>query len=457
MSVFQLTHASTEAGRAGSGGWDVQRVSPGVPAPLEAQMRAGVTTRLETLDRLSDFPTSAELTRRTRRMSFRFEDDGGSVWWHAVDAGADATGRSGNVFTHSVAMAGLPSVLRPVDLWRSRSWLVPYGQREVLDADLPEFDLAGPLGRDAALDRALGRQEETEALLSAVTTCLRHGWSLVLASASQDEFAAWLSVVSHLTATEVAAGKLSFSTFDRVARLKQAVEYAVVVGMPAEDLEQLRASIHDPNVSRTLVLDLDHLPTPPPGEHWEYEGQCWPVAGLWQEAFFELTDTARYTRAAVTSILATMDEQAVGHEFPDPGLPLAAALLQHADPDERARLHLHWQERLSLDDFARLTAYGPAPDEPHAAPVPAPVPEAEPDPEPEPEPGPDPVTVGLTLPSPAAATDAHRRVVAYLMTQTAVLDAATINVLDRWVRSYDRTPPHPDLPRGHLTDGADRG
>ena len=50
-------------------------------------MRAGVTTRLETLDGLDEFPTTAELTARTRRLAFWYDDEGGSVWWHAVEAG----------------------------------------------------------------------------------------------------------------------------------------------------------------------------------------------------------------------------------------------------------------------------------------------------------------------------------------------------------------------------------
>ena len=117
-------------------------------------MRAGVTTRLETMDGLGDFPTTAELASRTRRLAFRFDDDdGASVWWHAVEAGDDATGRPGNVFTHSVAIAGLPDTLRPIDLWRSPSWLMPFGQKEVAEASLREFEpteTPPPSSRDRA-------------------------------------------------------------------------------------------------------------------------------------------------------------------------------------------------------------------------------------------------------------------------------------------------------------------
>src|SRR5688572_30526320 len=117
MTWFQLTYASSEAAPGRSGGWDVQQLTPGTPSALESQMRAGVTTRLEALDALDEFPTAAELAARTRRLAFRFDDDGaGSVWWHAVDAGKDATGRPGNVFTHAVAVSGQPDTLRPIDL-----------------------------------------------------------------------------------------------------------------------------------------------------------------------------------------------------------------------------------------------------------------------------------------------------------------------------------------------------
>src|SRR4051794_40914512 len=121
---------------------------------IEAQMRAGVSTRLDTLERLDEFPTTAALAARTRRLAFRYDDDGGSVWWHAVEAGKDATGRPGNVFTHSVAMSGLPERLRPIDLWRSPSWLTPFGQTEVAAATLPNSMADGVLHRDAAIKRA---------------------------------------------------------------------------------------------------------------------------------------------------------------------------------------------------------------------------------------------------------------------------------------------------------------
>jgi hypothetical protein len=178
MTWFQLTYASAKAVPGRSGGWDVQQLTPGTPSAIEAQMRAGVTTRLETLDGLDEFPTTAELTARTRRLAFWYADDGGSVWWHAVEAGKDATGRPGNVFTHAVAVADLPDTLRPIDLWRSPSWLMPFGQKEVAAAVLGDVNPTELLHRAAAIERAFARQEETEALLAAVATCLDQDGSL---------------------------------------------------------------------------------------------------------------------------------------------------------------------------------------------------------------------------------------------------------------------------------------
>ena len=476
MTWFQLTHASTEAAPGRSGGWDVQFVTPGVPPEIEAQMRAGVTTRLETLDRLDEFPTTADLAARTRRLAFRFDDNGGSVWWHAVDAGKDSTGRPGNVFTHSVAIADPVHDLRPIDLWRSRSWLTPYGQREVA-AVLPiEFEPTGPLGRSAAIDRCLDRQEETEALLSAVDTCLWHGWALILASESQDEFAAWLSVVSHLTAPQVAAEHMPFSTFDRAGRLPQVLEYARVVGIPSTDLAQARASVTDPAVQRMLVLDLGNLPSTAPNGQWEYAGQRWPAVGLWQEAFFEITDSGRYSPSEVESVLALMDEAAAaGGNFRGPGVPLAAAILRNsADSRERQRLLVQWSERLNvgvetiekallgvtrLADSGLDDSLGTRPEvvEDAAGTTASPVPRfRRPRPEASSEPSlPTSLDFAVSLPSFSHATQAHYRLVQGLLESTDVLpsDPVIRRRMEQWLHDYDQF--HRD--QGQLTISSRQG
>lgn len=479
MTWFQLTYASAESAPGRSGGWHVQQVTPGTPPAIEAQMRAGVTTRLDTLDRLDEFPSTPTLAARTRRLAFKFDDDGGSVWWHAVEAGKDASGRPGNVFTHAAAIAGLPGRLRPIDLWRSPCWMMPFGQNEVAAAALTDFKPEGALHRAAAIERAFARQEETEALLAALTTCLDRGWSLILSSESQDEFAAWLSVVSHLTAARVAAGTLPFSSFERASRLPQALEHVRVAGIPSADLEQVRDASPAPAVQRMLVLDLDNLPYTTPNAEYEYAGQRWPSGGLWQEAFFELTDTGRYTQDEVESILARMDDLAEeGDNFRDVGAPLAIALMT-ATPQEPARRALleQWGERLEIgvQGIEALLSLAP----PYSPAGPA-QPERHDDTsqtttrshglspatQAEPVPGSahtstETLDITVTLPSPAHATPAHQRLAQHLLDCADVLtgEPAT-NRVALWVHELDRRhlqqmPEHPITPDHGVTNGPD--
>jgi hypothetical protein len=424
VSWCQLTYAS-----AGSG-WDVQEVTPGTPPALEAQMRAGVTTRLELLDHLADFPSTAELGTRTRRLAFRFDDDGGSVWWHAVEAGKDATGRPGNVFTHAVGTSGLSRTLRPIDLWPSTRWLAPFGPREVAETVLGEFDPVPASGRSAAIERALSRQEHTEALLAAASACRDRGSSLVLASKAQSEFVLWLSVLSHLTAAPVAAGSFSFSTFERAARLQGALESYTVVFIPTADLAQA----HDLAAAQApamIVLDLDNLPVAPSGGEWEYAGQRWPAEGLWQDAFFELTDAGRYGRADVDRILTRMDDLADGgDDYRDAGSPLALALLDDLDDEPRHR-HLLSQWGAHLDPDRRLAdrvgtptlGHGPA-DSAETAPS-----------------GPSRgVRLTVCLPEAEAATPTHARLARALLGSADVLASEPDPVADveRWLMDYEQ-------------------
>ncbi|PWN04242.1 hypothetical protein DJ010_00890 [Nocardioides silvaticus] len=343
MTWYELTYA---AGRAG---WEVQAATRGTPRALEKQMRAGVTTRLELLAPLVDFPSTAELSTRIRRLTFRYFDEGGSVWWHAVEAGKDATGRPGNVFTHAVGRAGLSRTLRPIDLWHSNLWLTPFGPREVDETVLGRFEAPRTSGRAAAIERALSRQEETEALLAAAGTCRERGWSLVLASESQEEFVAWLAVVCHFTAAPVAAGSFPFSTFERAARMQSILETdAVIVFIPSVDLGEAKDLAASQPQRTMLVLDLADLPAAPSGGEWEHAGQRWPAEGLWQDAFFELTDAGRYGPADLDRVLGLMDDIADGgDDYLDVGEPLALAILEDLeDESRRDDLLLQWGARL---------------------------------------------------------------------------------------------------------------
>lgn len=465
MRWYQLTYASTDASSGRAGGWDVQYVSPAIPDPLLEKMRAGVTTRLETLDRLDEFSGEAELSSRTRRFSFRYFDDNGGcyVWWHAADAGRDATGRPGNVFTHVLAALQVPIGLRPIDYWRSPSWLMPFGLNEVVRATPEELVTQGPISRSSAIDHALAHPEETEALLAAVAMCRDEGRALILASRSQDVYATWIGVVSHLTSGPVAAGWLAFSTFDRVSRLSAVLEHSTMVRIAPEDLElAIRMALDPTQPNKLLVLDLDALPGVSAAGDWEYSGQRWRSQGLWLEAFFEITDETRYDRAGVDAILDRMDVLA-GHDdnYPDCGAPLAAALLDSCDDDSvRSQMLDQWALRLGVGVSELETMMCVAPE--NVAGVKEPARHSEPDQGEVREPSAGPpegaaVEVRVSFPSPAHTTTSHRRLAELLWHLPDVLpDTQARQQIAAWIHA-NQFDPRPTPQRIDVNDGVNHG
>ncbi len=133
----QLTYSSFDRGD-GRGGWQVKETS-GALTPDEVQtLSSRVATRFDAGVEVGPFPTPDEVVALPRRLVYAPVPGHGMGYWHTAPAGADASGRPGNVFAHVLLDRAPATVdaLRPVDLWRSPDWLTPFNSEQVLAAAL---------------------------------------------------------------------------------------------------------------------------------------------------------------------------------------------------------------------------------------------------------------------------------------------------------------------------------
>lgn len=154
------------------------------------------------------------------------------LYWHTVPAGADASGRPGNVFAHSmIDRSSASSIVRPIERWGSPDWLTPYGADEVAASTIDGTEPApsGLASRDAVLDFLLEpttwRIGTFSVLLDAVGRALAGGPVVVLGCQDTDRAAHWIAAVSHFMSPGTAR-RFSWSTFDRL----HAVDDALPVG-----------------------------------------------------------------------------------------------------------------------------------------------------------------------------------------------------------------------------------
>jgi hypothetical protein len=229
----QLTYTSFDApdrGRAG-GGWQVKDVSDGVSAAEQEFMRAGVATRFDSVQALPQFPTPADIAARPRRLVYAPTETGG-CYWHTAPAGADASGRPGNVFAHVVVDRGSDAAVRPIERWGSPDWLAPYGADAVAAAELPDNAPApgGIIDRAAILEFLLDpgtwRVGVLGVLLDAVDQAMHGGPGVVLGCADSENAARWIGAVSHFMSPG-ASQKFGWSTADRSSTVVDAVSRGV--------------------------------------------------------------------------------------------------------------------------------------------------------------------------------------------------------------------------------------
>ncbi|MBL8930161.1 MAG: hypothetical protein JNL54_08575, partial [Kineosporiaceae bacterium] len=264
---------------AGSGGWQVKQESGEPDAREREVMSREVVTGLRLVTPPPRFPSRDEIESLPRRLAFR-RTPVGDVWCHAVPAGNDVTGRPNNVFSHvlldrssvrpndgpdtagaagSAASPAATSDERAIQLWRGERWLTPYGADEVQEAVLAEEPRPGEWFSLRALaeflfDLEAGRFSVMGLLLDAVAAALAGGPPVVLAAPTPDEGAWWIALVQRLTSPTV-AGRVSFSTFDRLDAVSTGGTDRLLTVVPDTDVETTSLG------ARPLVL-IDHRDDP---------------------------------------------------------------------------------------------------------------------------------------------------------------------------------------------------
>ncbi|MDO5051565.1 MAG: hypothetical protein Q4E05_01580 [Pseudoclavibacter sp.] len=334
----QWSYASFDRGD-GAGGWQVKETR-GDPDPAElAALGERTVTAFDSHDPLPEYPTRADVAAQPRRLAYGPLPIRGrtvGAYLHAVQAGSDATGRPGNVFTHGFIDRGPRAAgpaWRPIELWRSFDWLVPYGAEEVLAARLPEIDEPRPsglVGRALVLDFLFAPGAWRIGLLSllvdAVAARMRGGAPIVIAAASPDEAAQWIAAVSMLM-SPATARTLSWSLYERADRLRSLWERGThIVCVPLQDAERVPAGC--------VLVRADE--TPQLGQraqapHRTARGDA-VEAGGWSE----LAQEVLLDREAAAAGLERVDEISAraGDAVPGPEWPLALLVLQDGERPE---------------------------------------------------------------------------------------------------------------------------
>jgi GTPase-associated protein 1, N-terminal domain type 2/GTPase-associated protein 1, middle domain len=258
----QMSYTSFDT--AGSaGGWRVKQTAGELADPEQTLLLSGVHTGLNAVEPIPVYPTLEQLQQIPRRLAYRRVNRDNACYWHSVPAGADHTGRPGNVFIHALLdrAAGAPDTLyRPIELWRSPRWLYPYGPTAVAHAELPA-DPPGPGGvvtRDSvvefACDTGTWRLATLFGLLDAVAAAIDGGPLVVLGVDSVDTAAHWIGLVSFLMSPGTAR-MLNFSTFDRAEQLGLAMRVGQhLSAVPRDDLIDAPAGVVTIDETQTLSL-----------------------------------------------------------------------------------------------------------------------------------------------------------------------------------------------------------
>lgn len=265
----ELTYSSFDDGISG-GGWQVKQVRGSLTDSERDALRAQLSTQLDTGIELPRFPTPEQIAQFPRRLAYTSAGTGfgtgSAAWWHTAPAGIDASGRPGNVFCQVVLdrTPTAPPSFRPIDLWRSPSWLTPYGPEQVAAAELGPA-LPGPgigVDTDSLIDFCFADFDRIAVLgplLDACAAAIAGGPTVLLAVADLEWAPRWIAAVSRLT-DPLTSRQLYFSTLERPSGLGEAVQRGLrLICAPLDDLEAIdhaRRGLGTP----TVLLAEDEYP-----------------------------------------------------------------------------------------------------------------------------------------------------------------------------------------------------
>jgi len=333
----QLTYASFDAGDGGAGGWGVKDSSGALTDAEIEGMRSRIVTSFGSSDEIPQFPSRDEIANLPRRLTYAPLDDSASYgYWHSVPSGLDGTGRPGNVFSH-VLLDRRPDEaqppLRPITLWRSSSWLAPFGQQEVLATTLqpgtpvPGAAVSRGAVIDFLLDPSVFRGATLTVLLDAVAAAIAGGPRVIVATETPDAAALWIGALAHVMAPRTNR-LLPFSVFERTAGLESVLRRgALIVGVPHADADAA-AKIDN-------VVVIDDRTTPSLGDldgEPHRVGESPVVVTEWSviaEVALQEPDLANAVLARLDAVCAVLADTNLAPAWP---LAMVAALM----PDELA-------------------------------------------------------------------------------------------------------------------------
>lgn len=264
----ELTYSSFDDGVSG-GGWQVKQVRGRLTDHERDALRAQLSTNFDTGVEMPRFPTPEQIAGFPRRLVYAPAagfDAGATAWWHTAPAGVDASGRPGNVFSQVVLdrTPALSPLFRPIDLWRSPSWLTPYGPEQVAAAELspglPGF--GSGIDVDSLIDFCFADFDRIAVLgplLDACAAAVAGGPPVILGVADHERAARWVAAVCRLT-DPLTARQLYFSTLERFSSVGEGLQRGLrLICVPAKDVDDVdhaRSRFGTP----TVLLVEDEFP-----------------------------------------------------------------------------------------------------------------------------------------------------------------------------------------------------
>jgi hypothetical protein len=326
----QLSYTSYDvAGTAG--GWQVKQTTGELTADETELLVAGVRTVFHAVEPLPAYPTPEDCERGPRRLAYRRTPDDAGAFWHTVPAGADSTGRPGNVFAHVVLDRRPDDGVghRPIQLWRSPAWVRPYGAGAVARAAIPKDPpaTAGLVTKDSVLafvmDTSTWRLGTLCGLLDAVLAAMDGGPPVVLGTDSDEHAAQWIGLVSFLMSPGTATS-LGFSTFDRADQVSaNARNGQHLTAVPLADLAALPP--HVVVIDETAMLSMGELDGEP---HRTPAGQTIEVTP-WS-AMVQVTLVDAESGSVVIDDIVRYAAEAGDHGL-HPAWPMAMSVLHRDD------------------------------------------------------------------------------------------------------------------------------
>ncbi|OZE36133.1 MULTISPECIES: hypothetical protein [unclassified Rhodococcus (in: high G+C Gram-positive bacteria)] len=226
-----LIYTSFDDGSGTGGGWQVKDVSGGIDSAEREILTSWVATRFDLMPALDRYPTPTDIDNRQRRLMYA-KVSCGAAYWHTVEAGTDGSGRPGNVFAHVVLDREIDSAeppFRPIELWMSPTWLMPYGpvNTRVATVDSVELPaLGGVVTRDRVidflLDASVFRLGTFQVLLDAVAYSWDGGPPVVLLVEDSASAVLWIGAVEYFMSPGTSRN-FSWSTHDRADAISESI------------------------------------------------------------------------------------------------------------------------------------------------------------------------------------------------------------------------------------------